>query len=332
MAARRGTAKVEAPVEVVEPVEVDAPEVESEEVNDADVPETGEDETTETPAEPEVKPENVVNIESFLAVLADGVEKSDKETGVLDVKSESDIMTAYRELANTKSKTAARKFVDEAMRDAVNESDINLARLYMSLSPKLLSAPAAAGAKAPAKPVDPTEHFVEQAVRLRLAMSILDQSKPEKLADDWKTQVTTKFDDLSTQLDTWATWLDSEDKTGEAPEVDTLVKAAFKTAEGKSATVSNRKPRAGSAPSDGVRRDIGKHMTEAFADQPVGAFLSIAQIRAYKSTEYGDITPSAGAISARLFPKDAAGTIKATTVPNLEGVDTPEGKGAKKTA
>ncbi|RKN47716.1 DUF262 domain-containing protein [Micromonospora endolithica] len=50
------------------------------------------------------------------------------------------------------------------------------------------------------------------------------------------------------------------------------------------------------------RRDIAAHITSAFAALASGAFLTVQEIRNHRSDEYGAEFPSAGAISARLFP------------------------------
>lgn len=54
----------------------------------------------------------------------------------------------------------------------------------------------------------------------------------------------------------------------------------------------------------GVRGDIGAHIRHAFAPHPVGTFMTIAEIQKSSSPFYVDKLPSAGAISARLFPSD----------------------------
>lgn len=66
-------------------------------------------------------------------------------------------------------------------------------------------------------------------------------------------------------------------------------------------------------PGESRRRDVGKHIVHVFAAVPVGTFLTVAEIRRRPSPEYSDAPPSAGAISARLFP--ASGR---TTVPGVD--------------
>lgn len=63
-----------------------------------------------------------------------------------------------------------------------------------------------------------------------------------------------------------------------------------------------------------LRRDIGQHIVNAFAGAEVGDFLTIGEIQKIPSPQYpADDLPSAGAISARLFP----GKGGRTTVPGV---------------
>ncbi|MGV9949212.1 DUF262 domain-containing protein [Rhodococcus aetherivorans] len=77
-----------------------------------------------------------------------------------------------------------------------------------------------------------------------------------------------------------------------------------------------------------TRRDIGQHIVHAFADLEVGDFLTVGEIRKTPSPQYpiNDL-PSAGAISARLFPSNGG----PTTVPGVVGVIVGGRRGARKT-
>ena len=70
----------------------------------------------------------------------------------------------------------------------------------------------------------------------------------------------------------------------------------------------------------GGRRDIAKHIGEAFEQLPAGSFLTISQIRAHRSLEYGGSTPSAGAISFRLFPPNGQVTLTGVAPAERDGV------------
>lgn len=85
--------------------------------------------------------------------------------------------------------------------------------------------------------------------------------------------------------------------------------------------------RRGSAAPAGRRRDIAAHIAHAFEDLPVGAFLTISEIRHTASPEYEGTLPSAGAISARLFPSSGPMTLVGVVPDRRDGV-----RGARKTA
>jgi len=350
MAGRRTASKaVAAPVEpeVIEQDIIEEDGVEVEQVEDGDIPDTGESTeeiaSTEGTESDEKPAEVVVDISSFVTVLDGALEKMDESTGVLDEKSVSDVLASYRDLDGAKNKARARKHVEEAMKSAVEKSDINSARALMGLSAQLTSPAKASKADGTGRttktPVNPTEAFVDTAVRLKLAMQIhsdrlADEEFAKSIDANWKELVSAKAAELANQLDTWATFLDSEDTDLDEPEgVDTVVKQAFKTVEGRSIGAVRSGGRQTQAAGDGIRRDIAKHLASAFAEVEEGGFLTIAQIRAHKSDEYGENSPSAGAITARLFPTDTDGKIKPTTVTGLVGATDDAGhKGARKVA
>ena len=80
-----------------------------------------------------------------------------------------------------------------------------------------------------------------------------------------------------------------------------FVKAAVKASQGKAARVTSARS---GTPYTGERRDIGKHIQEAFEGRESGTFLTVAEIRKFDSLQYTSESPaSAGAISSRLFPQ-----------------------------
>lgn len=336
MAGRRSATRVIEPEAADVPATEDADStlVEAEQVEDGDVEgtEVSDESTEEKPAKAPV----VVDISGFIAAVQAGLESKDVSTGVMDEKSSSDILAVYRALDGAKNKSAARKWTDDGMKEAVDNADIATARALMTLSANLSSAPSVKvkGEKAtrePKAPVDPTDAFVRVAARLKLAMKIHADSADESIGEDWKDKANAKVEELIPQLDTWATYLDAEDEDLVEPDVDPLVKAAFKTAAGKASGSAVKRAAVSSASGDGIRRSVGKHLASAFAEVPVGTFLSVAQIRAHRSEEYGDTAPSAGAITARLFPVGQDKVIKPTTVVGLEGAtDENDHKGALK--
>jgi hypothetical protein len=162
------------------------------------------------------------------------------------------------------------------------------------------------GTKAPA---DPTEAFVQAEATLRLATEL--HAPGEGVAENHEEKVVEAIDSSREQATAYLAWLksDAEDK-GDEPEVTALVKNAVKLAVGKAAKVGGRVSGGGGSTFTGERRDIAKHIGEAFAGEPEGKFLSVAEIRNFKSAEYGDSQPSAGAISARLFPDSGKCTVE----------------------
>ncbi|MFC9519175.1 DUF262 domain-containing protein [Nocardiaceae bacterium NPDC056970] len=81
-------------------------------------------------------------------------------------------------------------------------------------------------------------------------------------------------------------------------------------------------------PTASTRRDIGQHIINAFDDLEGDDFLTIGEIRKIPSLQYpANDLPSAGAISARLFP----GNGSPTTVPGVIGAIVDGRRGARKT-
>jgi len=66
------------------------------------------------------------------------------------------------------------------------------------------------------------------------------------------------------------------------------------------------------------RRDIGKHVEYVYADLPARQFLTVSEIARRPSPEYSGKPPSAGAISARLFPSTGRTTLQGV-VPDVQG-------------
>ena len=125
----------------------------------------------------------------------------------------------------------------------------------------------------------------------------------EGVGEGWEDKANSLFAELKPAADKYLAWVNdqSEDK-GDEPEVSALAKNAVKLSLGKSAKAGSKATSGGGVAYVGERRNIATHIAEAFADEPVGTFLTVSEIRKFKSNEYGDNPPSAGAISARLFP------------------------------
>ena len=278
--------------------------------------------TTEAPAE--TAAETPINLDAFKAAVETALTEADTSTGEVPASAIGPVNEAYRALDGQKPKNAARSFLEEQMLEAVGQLDAAKARSYNDLRANLS---AGSGAKSEKAPAAPTAAFVQRVASLRLALSIVEGQRPEGEGIDEKVEALVT--ESSDAVASYQAWLDAETPEGEekpaAPEVSPVVRAAFKAASGKASGGA----RVGGGSSSGVRRDIGKHIQSAFAGVEVGTFLTIAEIAKHKSEEYGDDSPSQGAISARLFPT--------TTVEGVEpvekgAIDGKNPKGARKTA
>lgn len=267
-------------------------------------------EPTEAPAaeastEAADKAEPAIDLTAFEAAVTAAIEGKDSSTGEVAPALVAPVVSEFRALNGQKARNAAKNLLNEKMRDSMNNMDIATARSYMSLSDSLTTAPKGHVEKAPA---NPTEAFVNRQVAARLAVSVLNGDVPDGVDATWQDTVKAKLEELGPQVDQYRAFLadTAEDKT--EPEVDALVKSAFKLAAGKAAGV--RKAATGGSSYTGERRDIAKHIQSAFADKESGTFLTVAEIRNARSDEYGDNPPSAGAISARLFPASGKCTVE----------------------
>jgi hypothetical protein len=274
---------------------VEPTEVPTDEVNDQTVDTTTEA-TEAAPAAPEP------DLSNFESAVDAAVEASDPDTGTVPLDAASEVTKAYRELEGIKAKNRAKAYVNDKMRDAMNSADLGRARAFLNLGESALVAAAGSKAAAEKVPADPTEAFVQRVATLQLAYGLATQTVPEGVAEDWADRVNTLVSGSFGNAQAYQAYLanDDEDK-GDEPEASAVVKNAVKLSAGKSAKVGGGSGRAG-VPFTGERRDTGEHIKHAFSDVEDGTFLSIADIRNKKSPEYGDTQPSAGAISARLFP------------------------------
>jgi hypothetical protein len=293
MAARRNTKSNTATVENEEKnVSTTAPEaVEATEATEAT------NEAADQPKEVEV------DLTEFSAAIDSAIadeEKRDKDTGELAADLIEPVNNAFRALEGAKAKNKARAHLNGLMKDAMNDLNMPLARSYMILSDNLSAT--GGHAKTERQPADPTEAFVQKVVGLQLAVALAKDNQPEGVDENWSDKANELYKESEQAAHEYLAYLKAdEDTRGEEPEVSSVVKAAVKLAQGKAAKLGATRGAAGT-PHEGPRRDIGKHITEAFENVESGTFLTIAEIRKFNSSEYGDNPPSAGAISARLFP------------------------------
>lgn len=248
-----------------------------------------------------------VDLTAFSAAVDKAVAERDSSTGELAVAQIDPVVAEYRKIEGIAGKNKAKAFLTDKMRDAMNSMDISLARSYMMLQDNLS---AGTVPKAERAPSDPTEAHVQRVVGLDLARALL--VKPEGVAEDADQKAEALYAEAYPQAEAYLAWASNEDEEnrGDEPEVPAFVRNAVKLALGKSAKVGGS--RAGTA-TGGERHDIGEHIRQAFEGQESGTFLTVAEIRNFKSTEYGDTPPSAGAISARLFPQSGKCTLDFVT-------------------
>lgn len=277
--------------------------------------EAPEETVTEAPAEAAVEADLTPFKDAATAALAE----ADPNTGDLPESAIESVNKVYRDIDGVKGKNAARSFLEDEMKKAILGKDILKARAFVGLKDGL-SAGSGGGTKTPA---DPTVAFVQRVAALRIASTLVETSVPEGVGEDWSSKVDDLVSELSEQVDTYQAWTQSTDEDAEQPEVSPVVRQAFKLSAGKGSGGG------GSRTSGGPRRDIEKHLQQVFAELPVGSFLTVNEIAKASSTEYGDDRPSAGAVSARLFPKGKA----AYSANGIEATaDEGKSRGATKTA
>lgn len=249
-------------------------------------------ETTETTEATETATKVAPDISAFQAVAAAAMESGDF----------SGVTAAYVDLDRA-AKGAATRYVNAEMKAAlVERKDPSEAILWSQVSSGL-ETPKAAKEKKPREPKAPantTEGTVEKLAALWLGYVTLQANLPEGtdaegIDDKVNALVSASQADVDQLL---AYRADESEEKGDAPEVSDIatkaVKLAFSGAGRKSGSSGT------GSTYDGPRRSIGKHIAEAFADQPSGTFLPVSAIHNFVSTEYGDDKPSAGAISSAL--------------------------------
>lgn len=271
-------------------------------------------EQTEAP-KAEDKP---VDLTAFTEAVNAAVAEADVTTGEVPEASLAAVTAAYRALEGIKAKNAAKALVNEGMKDKMNSDDLAGARAYLNIGDNALTA-AAGASRSERVPADPTEAFVQRVGTIQLAYGLAVANVPEGVKDNWNELVTELVNSSNESAQAYSAWLSGDTETrGDEPEVSGVVRNAAKLAQGRSAKAGSTRS-GGGASFDGPRRDISKHIANAFEGKDSGTFLSIAEIRNTRSDEYGDNPPSAGAISARLFPRSGKVTVEGVTPETQNG-------------
>lgn len=288
-------------------------------------------EATEAPAEvtPEATDESKsgeVDLTEYKSAVANALAERDSATGQVPVVQVESVKAAYRNLDGLKAKNAAKKELTESLKDAVNSMDIVLGKAIMILSESLATAGSNAKAAAERTPVDKAEAYVQRLVALNLAYNMASEDIPEGVdVDAAREKAEQQVNALEADAAKYYRYVQAPaDERGDEPEADALVKKAVKLALGKGVSVKST-----GVAHEGPRGNIAKHIQEAFAEQPDGTFLKVAEIAKFRSTEYPDGNASPGAVTARLFPGEG----KKTTVEGIEpGVNDQSKRGAYKLA
>lgn len=281
----------------------------------------------EGPSSDELKAAFVEALEASI-----GHEARDTATGALPEVALAGVKVAYGNLP-IRLKAWAREYVTTLTPAAMEAGDWIKARSLVEVLNAFKTAvtPRAAAVK---EPVDPTADFVNKVAAHYLAPSLC---KPgEGVAANYAELARSTAESLVAQVKDYLTWENEnealpEGERKEAPEgLNPVIAQALRIARGRGVAGAGRPTKAGEkAPrrarvASGTRRDVAAHILNAFKDKPAGTFLSISEIVNTPSEEYGEDKPSAGAVSARLFPGEGKES-------NVEGV-TPAVQDGKKGA
>lgn len=344
--------------------EPEAPEqADAASASDSTPAEGGSSETPATPTAP-VAPAGptsefeVVETEEGGTIIP-GVERivgeRDKATAHLTEALLNEFSTGYNQLDSGQKKKALRGYltdrIDACLAFESEDGDEQLDAMMKARAYNLLmtaAKKAAPSARATAPVVDPTNAYVMEYVAIQLAALALtpsehvDKAKAQESVTTLLTAYQNPESDEFKAFQNYLAWEKNSDKEarGEEPSVPDYVKKAVKIAEGKAAGRAGRRTgtRSTTGTSSGGGRasgggNIATHIAEAMAEQPVGKFVTIAEITKFVSSQYGGDkkAPSAGAVSARLFGDDGPKTVG--SVQGVLATDSPAGKkGAKRIA
>lgn len=243
-------------------------------------------------------------VEAFKEAATTAADSADDE-GHLTPDQLSPVVEKYRAVeGGNKGKKIAKDFITDQMKEALTSGPDGFvpAMAWNAIQDAVLTAApksSGGGTRTPAAPVSQTRLFADKIASLRLALELAEANVPEGVDEDWEAKITGDLSKAQALLDFEAVERDEEDETP-APGVTPVERAAVKLATGRGPRKAGRPS---GAPYQGTRRDVAAHITNAFAAHPSGTFLTIAEIKSTPSEEYGSDSPSAGAISARLFPK-----------------------------
>jgi hypothetical protein len=303
----------EVPTPEVETTEADAPEAEQAEDEGTESEDTSTDEGEEESGQGEASAEPAeFDLGPFEALAKEVSEAADKNTGSLAEGDLDRVLAAYKELPDTKVRNRAKKHLQEQVAAGIENLDMAKAKSYLTMHDNMKTGAAAGGTRQPA---DPKARWQQQLEIVTLAYGELFNQRPEGVTEEQVNEITNGVQSLSEDMTKLRDWHALEVKEGEekpeAPKVDDRVSAAIRLARGGKVAGGSRAASTGGGSShEGPRRNIAAHIQSAFAEVETDTFLTVAQIAAHKSEEYGDDKPSPGAISARLFPASGKCTVE----------------------
>lgn len=318
MARRGNTSTIEADeqvgteAETTEAVEAAVEATEEEQATENDEARDTSGDTVHTDGEVEV------SLEPFEQASAAAVAQRDTNTGDLPEGALEPVLEAYRALPSTKDRNRAKNWLKDQMKSAMESMDLSLARAFLTMQDSMTTAKAATPTDR--KPADPLAVYKHNLLTVLAAYGELaGVGKPEvenveEVVQSIQSEAAST--EFVNEMNEYRAWLDADEpedgEKPEAPKVRPEVVHAFRIVRG----TKRRGVGTGGGdrtPHEGPRRDLGKHIAQAFENLNSGDFLSVAEIRKFRSDEYGDEQPSAGAISARLFPAKGECTIEGIT-------------------
>lgn len=230
-------------------------------------------------------PNEVVDLSGLWdAVTATTLTADEEDNDTTDYKP---VVDAYTALTRKGKAAATREFKDR-MTTALDDGDFDLARKY-HLTERATKENKAKSDRAPRTPADPTADFVNALASFQIAYSIRKNSIPDNIAEDWEIQLADQVNGSGESVAALLAYNDADPETrGEAPEVSEAVAKAVRLA--------------GSNPrrTYGTRHNVGKHIDQVMTAYNAGEWLSIADLSAATSEEYGEDSASIAAITAKL--------------------------------
>ncbi len=248
--------------------------------------------------------EEAIDLTAFETAVSAAVAGADENTGEVPEVGVAAVRDAYQALPGIKAKNAAKASLSDQLKQHLADMKIVEARSVMVLTER---ATVAGKSSAPKREVDYQEQFESKVATLTLALYLAQKQVPEGVDAEAGIAKATSLagEAFPEALDVMA---DEDSETESA-----LIKAAVKLATSKAR-------KGGTRVSSGERRDLGAHISEAFDSVESGVFLSVAAIKKFKGSVYGDDQPSAGAITNRLEPKSGKPTtIDGVTVEHRDG-------------